>query len=322
MNMIDPDETRDSRAWERTLLFGVAVWLLLAAGTWVGRFRLEFVEILFLTATWVVVPAGTRLVPKLHNSMLRRWGVMGAWPQFLAAALATLSFLLPQGRNAGLLAAAWLLVCVAWALDGLLRILEFRARSFTQLCFAAGEMYLAVGGAWLAASRLGMQPAGFAEPIVLLTAVHFHFAGFLCCVFAGRTYQRIRDKRWAGPIRNALLGTVLGPGLLAIGFMVGPKVKLLAAMLVVIGQCGLAVGMTRVAWENIRSVSGIALQASAICVVAGMALAALWALGEYPLHPFADLSRMERIHGTLNAIGFGALGLIGWTSIHPIGGKS
>lgn len=43
-----------------------------------------------------------------------------------------------------------------------------------------------------------------------------------------------------------------------------------------------------------------------------MALAASWALGEFPLQPFVDLGRMERIHGTLNAVGFGVCGLIGW----------
>jgi hypothetical protein len=43
-----------------------------------------------------------------------------------------------------------------------------------------------------------------------------------------------------------------------------------------------------------------------------MALAASWALGEYPLQSFVELGRMERIHGSLNAIGFGICGLIGW----------
>jgi hypothetical protein len=316
IQMRSPDVAGVSSSTEWTLFFGAAIWFLLAAGTWIGWLRLEFVEMLFLLASWIVVPTGTQLLPQLQNSFFARWGVRGAWPQFLAATLATVSFLLPPGRIAGLLAASWLLVCAAWALDGLLRILAFHTRSFSQICFAAGEMYLVVGGTWLVASRLGMQPACFVEPIVLLTAVHFHFAGFLCCVFAGLTYQKLRDSHWAKPIHIVLLGTLLGPGLLAIGFMIGPKVKLFAAMLVVIGQCGLAVGMTRIAWADIRSVAGIALQASALCVIAGMLLAALWALGEYPLHPFADLYRMERIHGTLNAIGFGVVGLVGWTRIH------
>jgi hypothetical protein len=52
---------------------------------------------------------------------------------------------------------------------------------------------------------------------------------------------------------------------------------------------------------------------SSASVVAGMALAAMWALGEYPLQAFMDLGRMERYHGVLNALGFGICGLVGWT---------
>jgi hypothetical protein len=320
--MADSIQSGESRNAGRFLAIGATIWLLLAAGTRIGWLRLDFVELVFLIAPWIVVPTATQLFPEIPHSPLARWFVKSVWPQFLPAALATFSFFSPPGRNAGLLAAAWFLVCAAWACDGLFRLWTYRSNSFAQICFAVGELYLAVGGAWLIASRLGMQPAGFVEPIVLLTAVHFHFAGFLCCVFAGLTYRQLRGSHWAKPIGIALIGTVCGPGLLAIGFMIGPKVKLFAALLVVIGQCGLAIGMTRIAWADIRSIAGIALQAAALCVVAGMALAALWALGEYPLHPFADLYRMERIHGTLNAIGFGCLGLIGWTKIHALGGKS
>jgi hypothetical protein len=48
-----------------------------------------------------------------------------------------------------------------------------------------------------------------------------------------------------------------------------------------------------------------------------MIYAATWALGEYPLQPMTDLSHMERIHGVLNAVGFGGLGLLGWTKFNP-----
>jgi hypothetical protein len=319
MIMTSPDEAEGKQAIaQRSLIFGTAIWLLLVAGTWAGWLHLEFLELLFLIAPWIVVPVGTQLLPRISNSSLVRLGKKGIALQFAAASLATVSFLFPPGRIAGLLAACWLLICSAWALDGLLRILKFHARSFSQISFAAAEVYLAVGGAWLVASGLGLQPAGFVEPIVLLTGVHFHFAGFLCCLFAGLAYRRLCETRWAKPIRIALLGTILGPGMLAVGFLIGPKVKLFAAMLVVIGQCGLAAGLTRIAWQAVRGFSTFALQASAICVVAGMTFAALWALGEYPLHPFADLYRMERIHGTLNAIGFGVIGLAGWTRIRQI----
>lgn len=38
----------------------------------------------------------------------------------------------------------------------------------------ASPVYLTVGATWLAASRLQLEPVGVGEPIVELTAVHFH----------------------------------------------------------------------------------------------------------------------------------------------------
>jgi hypothetical protein len=157
-----------------------------------------------------------------------------------------------------------------------------------------------------------LQPVGFQEPIVLLTAVHFHFAGFLSAVLAGLTYERLRETRWSRPLSAALTGVVVGPGLLGLAFLVGPKVKLAAVILIVVGQFGLATGMIRVALGTANPVGRAMLLLSSGCAVAGMALAASWALGEYPLQSFVELGRMERVHGTLNAIGFGICGLIGW----------
>jgi len=47
-------------------------------------------------------------------------------------------------------------------------------------------------------------------------------------VLAGLTYERLRETRWSKPLGAALAGLVLGPGLLSVAFLVGPKVKLAA----------------------------------------------------------------------------------------------
>src|SRR5882762_7600309 len=283
---------RTSFRWE--VLLGAVVWLGLVAGTWSGWPQLGVIELLFLLAPWIVIPLATALIPSLDESdpptVLRP---AARWIIFSAAALATISFFLPSGIIAASAASAWLLVCALFALRGARRLLQYRAHSFSQFCFAAGEAYLIVGGTWLVASRLGLQPVGFQEPIVLLTAVHFHFPGFLSAVLAGLTYERLCATRWSKPLSMALTGVVVGPGLLGLAFLVGPKVKLAAVILIVLGQVGLSSG----------------------CIVVGMALAASWALGEYPLQSFVELGRMERIHGSLNAIGFGICGLIGWSSV-------
>jgi hypothetical protein len=72
--------------------------------------------------------------------------------------------------------------------------------------------------------------------------------------------------------------------------------------------------ISRLAGAN--HLAGIFLIAASACVTAAMIYAATWALGEYPLQPMTDLSRMERIHGVLNAVGLGAIGLLGWIRFH------
>jgi YndJ-like protein len=48
-------------------------------------------------------------------------------------------------------------------------------------------------------------------------------------------------------------------------------------------------------------------------VIFGMALAGIWAVGEYPLHGFVNLEQMARYHGVLNSFGFTLCSLVGWT---------
>jgi len=99
---------------------------------------------------------------------------------------------------------------------------------------------------------------------------------------------------------------VLGPGLLSVAFLVGPKVKLAAVVLIVRGAIWARDGNDRVAAGTANPIAtNPASSSRADAWFSGMALAATWALGEYPLQPLVDLARMERDHGALNAVGFG-----------------
>ena len=300
--------------WKTAL--GAAVWTGLAVAASSEWSRLELTEILFLLAPLVVLPVAVNLVPPVPNCRMsanvRRVHDSVVLP---AAALATASFLLPAGRLAAVLASAWLLVCLLLAGEGLPRLLRYHQKSFAQFCFAVGQVYLLVGASWLVISRRGLRPLGFDEPIVLLTAVHFHFAGFVSAVLAGLTYERSRAAPWAGPLRAALFGVTAGPAFLGVAFLVGPKLKLMAALLIATGQFGLAAAMFRAGIAAGQGLGRWMLGISAGCVVAGMALAATWASGEYPLHPFVNLDQMVRFHGVLNALGFGLCGLLGWAQI-------
>jgi len=291
------------------ILIGVAVWVALALASFSPRVHLGIIEVLFLLGPWIVVPLGADLVRGAGNS---KSSALLDWVLIFAAALTTVSFFLDNRTSAAWFASAWLLVCAAFAGDGLRRFVISGTKSFTQFCFAAGEGYLLVAGAWLVASRAGVQLLAFREPIVLLTAVHFHFAGFASAVLGGLTYERFRESRWKALLRIALLAVVCGPGILGLAFLLGPKWKLIAALLIALGQLGLAGAMVRVGIV-VRTGSGRwLLFVAGASVAVGMVLAAVWAIGEYPLQTFVNIRQMAEFHGVLNAVGFAVCGLVGW----------
>jgi len=294
-------------------LGGGIFWLYILFRNFTTRLPLSIFELLFLLAPWVVVPLTLGLVPETSASRFERLTSAAIRTLlFPAATLATLSFL-ASGWKAGALTCLWLIVGLALAADGLNRLIRTRLQSFQQFCFAIGEGYALVGALWLLASRLGLQLLGFHEPIVLLTAIHFHYAGLMAAVLAGLVASESRATRSSLALHIALSCAVLGPCLLGLAFLAGPKMKLAAVGLLVIGECGLAFGMFRIGLTDAARIGGQMLLLGSACVIFGMALAGIWAAGEYPLHPFVNLEQMARYHGVLNSVGFGLCSLVGWT---------
>jgi YndJ-like protein len=301
----------DYAMW-RLAMQGAIVWAALVLLSLIPGIHLGIIEVLFLLAPWIIVPLGIYLISgpiHLLTSTFLRCGLLPA------AALATLSFFIPNRILSARCALGWMVICAAVAIDGLIRMVHTRGKSLSQICFAVGEGYLLVAGAWLVASRAGIQLIGFREPIVLLTAVHFHFAGFASAVLAGLAQERLRDQPVQKLLRPALLAVVLGPGILGLAFLFGPKWKLLAALLIVVGQIGLAVGMIRVGITAKGQSGRWLLLIAGGCVAVGMVLSAVWAIGEYPLQAFVNIAQMAKYHGVLNALGFVLCGMLGWSQL-------
>jgi YndJ-like protein len=293
---------------------GSLVWLLLLGGAFLDRFHLSTFELLLLLAPWVAVPLALSLVPATSSSRFSRMSESIVRYLLLPGALlATLSFFLSVGWPAGALVCASLIVGVALALHGLERLIRNGVRSFPEFCFALGEGYALVGALWLLASRLGLQPIGFHEPIVLLTAIHFHYAGLMAAVLAGLVVSDPGAIRSPLALRMALSCAVLGPGLLGIAFLAGSKLKLAAVALMVVGECGIAVGTFRIGLSDAARTGGRLRLVGSTSVIFGMVLAGIWAVGEYLLHAFVNLEQMARYHGVLNSVGFGLCSLVGWT---------
>ena len=294
------------------ILVGIAVWLALALASFAPSVHLGIIEVLFLLGPWVVVPLGADLVRGAGNA---KSSALRDWLLITAASLTTISFFLDNRVVATWFASSWLLICAAFAGDGLRRFVTSGTKSFAQFCFATGEGYLLVAGIWLVASRAGISLFGFHEPIVLLTAVHFHFAGFASVVLAGLVHQAFVGRSGQRKLLWALTIVVLGPGVLGLAFFAGPKAKLAGALVFALGLLGLASAMIRVGLEAKNGMGRWLLFASGGSVVVGMILVAVWAVGEYPLQAFVNIRQMAEFHGVLNGVGFVGCGLVGWSAL-------
>src|SRR5205823_2302201 len=101
--------------------------------------------------------------------------------------------------------------------------------------------FLGVGCFWLASDRLGVRPFGYSQTIVLLTATHFHVAGFvltLVGVLAARAGRR--------DALVATAGLAVGMPLTAAGFFGATSIGWVGSIVVAIA--GIVIG-----WATIRS---------------------------------------------------------------------
>ena len=301
---------------KRSAVIGGTIWVALAMAFLVGRTHLTIIELLFLLGPLVVVPIGLELcIRTTDNAQFNLLWTIARWVELPAALCAVLSFWFPAGISAAAFATPWFCFgCFA----GIIAVKNFvwaSDRPFPLVCMAVSFPYLAVGCAWLMASRLALTPMGFHEPIVLLTAVHFHFAGFAAPLLAMVVESATKNTSFF--LRRLFMivaaGVLCGPGLLAAGFVIGPRVKLGAALVVACSEAGLSLYfLAGIRHLHSRLAQALIAMSSASVLIA-MVLAALWAIGEFPLQPFVHLNEMARFHGTANGLGFILCGLLGWT---------
>ena len=297
---------------------GALVWAALAVLARVGTARIGSIELLFLFAVLVIVPLAMQLGREISGPTALHDIARKLQP--FAAALAVWAMLLPPGRNAVLLALAWLAICFLMALDGLLRIARLVRHprdSGPAFISAIAQLDLAVGALWLVSSRYGLRPMGIQEPIGLLTAVHFHFAGFATATIAAATLQfaqRTADQTWFTQtwLRRLVLLVALMPIVVAAGFVISPFVKMTAATLFSASVAALAVCLHSYARKAEDSTARILLQLAAVAIFAGMVLSSIYAVADFLHSDVLPIPQMARTHGLLNAVGFCLLGVMGW----------
>lgn len=299
----------------RDAIAGGIIWIGLAAASRLHWATFNTIELLFLLGPLVVVPLGLELSFQVTGQQQIGLPICIARKLQLPSALCAIaSFWLPQGIMATILVLPWFVFGCLVGLEGLMGLIHGEVSKLRTECRIMSFLYLPIGCAWLIASRFGLSPMGFQEPIVLLTAVHFHFAGFAAPLLALAAGTAVEKKSAAlrRIFKVVALGVLAGPGLLAVGFVIGPRLKLAMALLVACSEVGLSLFFL----ANIRAMrprfAQLFVSISAVSVLFAMIFAGIWAIGEFPLQPFVHLDEMARLHGTANAFGFVLCGLVGW----------
>jgi YndJ-like protein len=314
----------DNDTWARACAGGgAAVWAALAIAARVGVARIGAVELIFLSGPLVIVPLGIQLARVMSLAAHEQRGgldfVIGL-AQPVGSACAVIALLLRPGRVAGLIACGWLGVCLLAGGIGVLDAATWwsdaregaRATLLSSLALLAARMDLIVGGSWLVASRLGMRPLGIQEPIGLLTAVHFHFAGFATAMIAAamlRFEGSLAQERWLTWIVPFVIGM---PYVVAIGFVVSAALKMVAAVIFSLSVAGLAVLLRSIGKRAQQPEARVLLQVGAGAVFAGMVLSSVYAVLNFRGSDVLTIPQMARTHGILNAVGFCMAALLGW----------
>lgn len=255
-----------------------------------------------------VVPAALQLHP--HVELRWTWAVVGTT---LLAAF-SLQDLTPATRVA--FAIPWVVVAGVLAVVSAWRWLRDE-RSPAAIVWPASLAYLSVGAVWLLLHALRVEPVGVQPPFVLLTAVHFHYAGFTATLLAGLVR---RQTAAASPRASAAMvaAVVSAPPVVALGFT-------FVGMLQVVGAAVLTGGLFALSWLTLRHVvphvsDGPArwlLAISAVAVLAPMVLAVQWAIGWNFGTPALSIPAMAQTHGVANAVGFALCGVLGWRRVQP-----
>ncbi len=300
---------------KRSAAGGVIVWLITLLLNTSDSEQTELIHKVVFWALLVVVPLGLSVVEQGGSRLYK----LAVFAQPIAALLTVSSFFLEKGVLSAALSSAWLILNVLIALMGLVRLTSRGFHRVEELSIVAGLLYLPVAGAWLVVYRLGIQPFDYGETIILLTAVHFHFAGFGAPIIAGMVGRVLSRRNYPQKIFGvSVVALVAAMPLVAAGITFSPWMGFAGALLLTVGLLMLAVLTVGWVFPSITSTAWRALLLiGAISSCAAMVLACLYAYSLATQTLIITIPGMAMTHGLLNAFGFVTCSLIVWSQIAP-----
>ncbi len=296
---------------------GVAAWLAVVMLTVPHVLHLAWAYAMLLFAALVLVPLVLDLVSDADDSapavgLLR----LACWFQLPAALLLIFAFAQPAGVKSLACAAPWIVFTGLVAAIGVLRIFRCEIAPVSLLCRDVGLAFLAVGGGWLFCDRLGLRPLGFSTDIVLLTAIHFHFAGLILPIITGRVLAQFSGFRLATAVGY---GVLTGVPLVAVGITTSQlgsshSIELVSTVWLATATMAVASLHLVLAAQRRWPMGSRVLWTLAGCsLFFSMSFAVLYAVRPYVLPiVWLDIPWMRALHGTANVFGFALTAVLAW----------
>lgn len=269
----------------------------------VSPFQISYVQILLLGVPTFLLPFVGGLLNYSKKELVA--GQAGGF-------LLMLAFYIGKSELTAILTLTWLLWTIWMALQQIQQWQKESIFQIAQLNLLASPLFLPVGAAWAFADRLGFRPFNFDETITLLTAAHFHYAGFILPLLTGLILPKFQNK-----LAKILgIGVILGVPLVALGITTShfllPEIIETACVTILAGSA-FGIGLLHIVfafknkekWSWLLAISGLAL-------MAGMVLAMGYGWRFYIPISFLSIPWMYAVHGTLNALGFALPGVLGW----------
>ncbi|MFK7809043.1 MAG: YndJ family transporter, partial [Saprospiraceae bacterium] len=172
-----------------------------------------------------------------------------------------------------------------------------------------------VAASWGVIDRLGFSPLDYEPIIILLTVVHFHYAGYLLLQLYLLSLPHWNKKY--GKVVGVLL--LLGMPMVAVGIsstQIGWPgiIESLSVTVMASGGMGVGFGYLFLAWKFRGDVGALLWFVAGLCLIGGLTLAFLYGWRFQTELPWLSIPWMYAVHGTLNSVGFALFGLLGWRS--------
>lgn len=256
-----------------------------------------------MTSTELYVRAILAMAPLLVTAAWRSEGYTSRWAWasgvLFGATVLLGTSLTPLG------VVPWLLVTSWRGVVELRRSILTPSLQLARLSRLAAALYLPVASLWALADLLAVQPLGFSAMIVLLTAVHFHYAGFVLPWLTSRLLE-LGTPTALG--RASSVGVIIGVPLVAVGITSSQLelpwwIESTAASVLAFSAVGIAQGYLR--WANLLGQPSKGLfRVGAVALALGMSLAVLYGWRYVLPLPWLSIPAMIAAHGTLNSWGF------------------